>query len=117
MPWLCFSWVQRYVALHWSTKHGLVCCGPQCCITLRDLERMPDTPPRFRSHFIPRTRRGWISVVSFLVLFAFTQPPLVYLIGNRIEPRILGFPFLYAYLAVLYFALIGVLIWSQMKGR
>lgn len=49
-------------------------------------------------------------VVLFLVLFAFAQPPLVYLLANRIEPRILGIPFLYVYLLVIYAGLIGVLL-------
>jgi hypothetical protein len=75
-----------------------------------------EAAPRFRSHFIPRTRAGWTAVLSFLGLFAFTQPPLVFLIGNRIEPRILGVPFFYVYLLAIYVALIGVLIWAQRKG-
>jgi hypothetical protein len=29
---------------------------------------------------------------------------------------VLGLPFLYAYLLVLYFALIAVLIWAQRRG-
>jgi hypothetical protein len=76
----------------------------------------PDNPtPRFRSHYIPRTRAGWTAVIAFLGLFAFTQPPLVFLIGNRIEPVIFGMPFLYVYLLVIYFAMIGVLIWARKK--
>lgn len=69
-----------------------------------------------RSHFIPRTRDGRIAVIAFLGLFAFTQPPLVYWIGNRIEPRLAGLPFLYVYLLVLYVALIGVLLWARRRG-
>ncbi|MFQ5704478.1 MAG: hypothetical protein ACE5HT_10705 [Gemmatimonadales bacterium] len=72
-----------------------------------------DSYPNFRSHFLPRSRPGWIAVIAFLLLFTLTQPPLVYLVANRIEPWLLGFPFLYAYLLVLYCALIGVLIWAQ----
>lgn len=64
-----------------------------------------------RSHFIPRTRDGWIGTIAFLALFALTQPPLVFLLGNRIEPRIFGMPFLYAYLLGDYVAMILVLIW------
>ena len=71
--------------------------------------------PRFRSHYLPRTRSGWIAVVLFLGLFAFTQPPLVYVLANRIEPTIFGLPFLYSYLLVIYVALIGVLIWAQRR--
>ena len=72
--------------------------------------------PRFRSHYRPRTRDGWIAVVSFFVLFALTQPPFVHVVANRIAPWILGLPFLYAYLLFLYIALIGVLLWAQRRG-
>jgi len=68
-----------------------------------------------RSHYIPRTRTGRIAVGAFLVLFAFTQPPLVFWLANRTDPWILGVPFLYAYLFVLYFALIAVLLWAKWK--
>ena len=83
-------------------------------------ERSAHTPsddyPNFRSHFRPRTRDGWIAVLSFCALFALTQPPFVYRVANRIAPWVLGLPFLYAYLSVLYFALIAVLIWAQRRG-
>ncbi len=52
----------------------------------------------------------------FLSLFALTQPPFVYMLANRVEPWVLGLPFLYAYLLVIYFALIGVLIWAKRRG-
>ncbi|MBT8396558.1 MAG: hypothetical protein KJN92_06315 [Gemmatimonadetes bacterium] len=73
------------------------------------------TPTRrgpFRSHLIPRTRAGWVGVVVFLGLFALVEPPFVHSWANRIEPWVLGFPFLYTYLLVIYCALIGVLIWA-----
>jgi hypothetical protein len=72
--------------------------------------------PRFRSHYRPRTRDGWVAVLSFLGLFALTQPPFVHGFANRIAPWILGLPFLYAYLLILYVALIGVLLWAQRRG-
>lgn len=72
--------------------------------------------PTYRNHFIPRTRAGKRIVLVFLVLFAMTQPPVVYLFANRIQPWILGLPFLYAYLLVLYLLLIGVLVWARAKG-
>ena len=56
-----------------------------------------------------------VAVGLFVLLFAFTQPPLVFWIGNRVEPWIGGVPFLYAYLFVLYVALIGVLVWVQTR--
>ena len=67
--------------------------------------------PRYRSHYIPRTREGWIGVVLFLLILALAEPPLVYVLGNRVDPWVLGVPFLYAYLLLVYLALIGVLIW------
>jgi hypothetical protein len=72
-----------------------------------------DPTPRFRSHYIPRTRRGWIAVLLFLGLFALVEPPVVHTFANRTEPWILGFPFLYTYLLAVYTALIGVLLWIQ----
>ncbi len=75
-----------------------------------------DSYPNFRSHFLPRSRQGWIAVIAFLGLFILTQPPLVYLVANRIEPWVFGFPFLYTYLLILYVAMIGVLIWAQRRG-
>ena len=70
---------------------------------------------RFRSHFLPRTSAGRLITALFLALFAFTQPPLVFWIGNRVEPWIGGMPFLYVYLLVVYVLLIGVLIWAQRR--
>ena len=75
-----------------------------------------DGYPAYRSHYLPRTPQGWIAVILFLGLFAFTQPPLVYALANRVEPWLLGFPFLYTYLLVIYVALIAVLIWAQRRG-
>ena len=84
---------------------------------------MPDLPDGApapgairRSHYLPRTRDGWIATVLFLALFALTQPPFVHGLANRIEPRVFGLPFLYAYLLVLYCALIGVLIWAVRRN-
>ena len=68
--------------------------------------------PVRRSHYIPRTRDGRIATVLFLALFALTQQPFVHGFANRIEPTVLGLPFLYVYLLVLYVAMIGVLIWA-----
>ena len=83
-------------------------------------EQKPRDPggdyPEYRSHYRPRTRDGWIAVVLFVALFALTQPPFVHVLANRIAPWVLGLPFLYAYLLVIYFALIAVLIWAQWRG-
>lgn len=75
-----------------------------------------DPGPAPRSHYLPRTREGWIGVVLFLLLFLLAEPPIVYTVANRVEPWVLGVPFLYAYLMAIYFALIGVLIWVMRKG-
>lgn len=53
---------------------------------------------------------------GFLGVFAFTQPPLVYWIGNRVEPSVAGVPFLWTYLFVLYVVLIAILILAMRRG-
>jgi len=68
------------------------------------------------SHFVPRTRDGWIATIAFVVLFLLAMPPFTHTVLNRVEPWILGLPFLYAALAVIYFALIGVLVWALRRG-
>ena len=72
--------------------------------------------PSYRSHYLPRSRVGWIVLVLFVALMALAQPPIVYLVANRVEPWVLGLPFLYAYLLVVYCALIGVLFWAKRRG-
>jgi len=72
--------------------------------------------PSFRSHLVPRTRNGWVAVLLFLLLFFLVEPPLVYSFANRVEPWVLGVPFLYAYLLAIYLALIGVLLWALRRG-
>lgn len=72
--------------------------------------------PAFRSHYVPRTRNGWIAVLAFFVLFALVEPPFTHVLANRVEPWLLGFPFLYTYLLVLYSGIIGVLVWAQRRG-
>ncbi len=69
-----------------------------------------------RSHLLPRTRGGWVGVILFLALLALAEPPVVHSLANRIEPWVLGFPFLYFYLLVVYSLLIGVLLWALRKG-
>lgn len=83
---------------------------------MRLYTRRPLTPNLARimakSHFWPRTKAGWLAVVTFLALFALTQPPLLYILANRINPWVLGLPFLYVYLLALYVLLIVVLVWA-----
>ena len=75
----------------------------------------PTGRPTYRSHFLPRTSEGWIASVSFVVLFLLAMPPVTHRVLDRVEPWILGFPFFYASLFVIYSALIGVLIWTYRK--
>ena len=72
--------------------------------------------PSFRSHFWPRTWDGWLGLTVLVILFMLVEPPVLYIVANRIEPWILGLPFLYAYLSVLYVALVGVLLWIKWRG-
>ena len=69
-----------------------------------------------RSHFVPRSRAGKIATVLFLALMALAQPPIVHGFANRIEPWVLGMPFLYAYLLVVYVLMIAVLVWAHRQG-
>jgi hypothetical protein len=71
-----------------------------------------DDYPRYRSHWIPRTRDGRIATVAFLLVFAVAMPPITHTVLDRIRPVILGLPFLYAVLLFVYCALIGVLLWA-----
>ena len=70
-----------------------------------------DRRPHFRTHWLPRTRDGWIALAAFLLLFSLCMPPVTHTLWNRTEPWILGAPFLYAVLFFVYTALVGVLIW------
>lgn len=70
---------------------------------------------RKRSHFVPRTGAGRLAVALFVGLFAFTQPPIVFWLANRVEPWVAGVPFLYAYLLLFYIALIAVLVWARRR--
>jgi O-antigen ligase len=77
---------------------------------------MSDGYPRYRSHFLPRSRAGWVAASLFLALLALAQPPFVHAFVNRTEPWILGLPFLYAWLLFVYVTLIGVLLWALRRG-
>lgn len=69
-----------------------------------------------RSHFIPRTRDGWTATIAFVVLFLLAMPPVTHRVFNRIEPWVLGLPFLYAALLAVYTGLILVLLWTLKRG-
>lgn len=69
-----------------------------------------------RSHYLPRTWAGQVATVAFLAGMFLAQPPIVHDWANRIEPWVLGMPFLFAYLLVVYVFMIGVLAWTARKG-
>ena len=70
--------------------------------------------PRFASHFVPRTTTGRRALLLFVFLFALAEPPIL-LLANRIEPFVLGMPFLYTYLLAVYTALIAVFLWMHRR--
>lgn len=80
------------------------------------MSRPEASRPEFRSHYLPRTRNGWVGAILFLLLMIMVEPPVVHSLANRIEPWVLGVPFLYAYLFVFYILIIGVLLWALRKG-
>lgn len=63
----------------------------------------------------PRTRDGRVATIAFLALLVLAEPPAVYLLANRITPRIAGAPFLYVYLLVIYAGMIAVLLWARSR--
>jgi len=75
-----------------------------------------DHRPRYRSHWLPRTREGGIGLVAFLALFALALPPATHTLWNRITPTVFGLPFLYVALGAVYTALVGVLLWIWWRG-
>ncbi len=76
---------------------------------------MSDDVPR-RSHFLPRTRDGWIATIAFLALFLLAMPPVTHAVLNRTDPWIFGLPFFYVALLAVYSALIMVLVWAFRRG-
>jgi hypothetical protein len=77
---------------------------------------LPDGYPKYRSHFVPRSAAGRVAVLLFLLLLALAEPPFVHAVVDRVEPWILGLPFLYAWLLFVYVAMIGVLLWALRRG-
>jgi hypothetical protein len=72
--------------------------------------------PRRRSHLVPRTRDGRIALVVFVAIFLLAMPPVTHTLLDRIEPTVLGVPFLFVSLLAIYTALIGVLVWALRRG-
>lgn len=75
---------------------------------------MSPRPPR--SHFVPRTRDGRAATIAFVALFALAMPPSTHVLLDRVEPTVLGLPFLYVALLAVYTALIAVLVWALKRG-
>jgi len=65
-----------------------------------------------RSHYVPRTRSGWIATLLLLACMALSQPPVVHGLANRVEPWVFGMPFLFVYLLCVYAVTIAALIWT-----
>jgi uncharacterized membrane protein len=70
----------------------------------------------FRTHYLPRTRPGWVAWALFWILIALAQPPVVTGWPNTIEPRFFDLPFLYVYVSLVYVALVVLLVWSRIRG-
>ena len=68
-----------------------------------------------RSHYLPRTRAGWAATLLLLACMVLSQPPVVHGLANRIDPWLLGMPFLFTYLLGVYTVTIGILIWTMLK--
>lgn len=69
----------------------------------------------FKSHLIPRTRRGKFVTLAILCLYLLIQWPILRF-ANRIQPLILGLPFLYFYLLVIYVGIIAIMVYAAKKG-
>lgn len=69
----------------------------------------------FRSHYVPRTSAGRLVIGLYLLFLLAAEWPLLPF-ANRIEPTVLGFPFLFVYLGVIYAAKIATLIYAAKRG-
>ena len=69
-----------------------------------------------KNHYLPRTVAGRKATVAFLLAMLCSQPPIVFWIDKEFKDTwFLGLPFLYGYLAFVYFVQIGILIWTLRK--
>ena len=115
---LCFSHVLDSAGCHSNRTSKCTRVGRTLAAlpTLDPSSRAMESQPTRRSHFIPRTRDGWIACISFLVIFMLAMPPVTHTLLNRSEPWIFGFPFIYGALFAVYTVLICVLIWALRRG-
>lgn len=72
------------------------------------------TPPR--SHFVPRTREGWIATIAFVALFVLAMPPVTHAVLDQPDTWVAGLPLLFVALLAIYTALVGVLVWALRRG-
>jgi hypothetical protein len=68
------------------------------------------------SHLIPRTRDGRVATIAFVALFMVAMPPVTHTLLDRVEPSVLGLPFLYVALLAVYTGLICILVWALRRG-
>lgn len=74
------------------------------------------TNPRPTTHLLPRTAEGWTATIAFVGIFLLAMPPVSHWFLDRPENWVLGVPFFFFALFLIYAALIGVLIWAYRKG-
>jgi len=66
-----------------------------------------------RSHFLPRTTKGTVMVVYFLICYLMVEWPILRF-ANKIHPRIAGTTFLYGWLLIWYILFcIGAIITAK----
>ena len=56
--------------------------------------------------FIPRTTRGKVAMVIWIIFFALVQYPLVTLAAGKLHPYVLGLPFNFFYWWIMFLILI-----------
>lgn len=55
-------------------------------------------------------------MAAFVALFALCMPPVTHVLLNRVQPTLLGLPFFWVSLLVVYTLLILVLIYAYRSG-
>ncbi len=68
-----------------------------------------------RSHLIPRSPGTVILIIWFVICFAAIQWP-GWLIANRVEPYVLGLPFMFFWAILWWLLLIATIIYVAAKG-
>ena len=68
----------------------------------------------FKNHLIPRSRKGKLVTLTVLCLYLLIQWPILQF-ANRMEPFVLGMPFLYVYLLFIYCCIIAVMVYACLQ--